>query len=324
MPSITTHHFFAQEVLNHLEKEEIEHIQNEQTIYYTFAQSHDYLFYYTFDLKNAKRIKELGHRAHHEQTQNYLLNILREIKEKHLEDNQQAVAYLYGSITHYCLDATCHPYIFYKTGICRKGNKESYKYRGEHTHMERDLDAIYYEKYKKRKYKYCNINKEIIKKPLFTKTLTTLVSDVYKKTYNEDNIGTYYQKGIKNAKIINFLAINDYLGIKELIYKGIDFLTNNYFGHLQAYSTHNKNVNLDFLNREHKEWNHPCFPDRKYKDSFEDLFNQSLQKAIKIIKTINTVLYENKSIEEIEKYIPDLDYATGLPIEESRRMDYFE
>lgn len=324
MPSITTHHFFAQEVLNHMNKKEHKRIQKEETIYYTFAQSHDYLFYYTFDLKNAKRIKELGHRAHHEETQNYLLNIIREIKENHLENNQQAVAYLYGSVTHYVLDATCHPYIFYKTGIFRKDNPSSRKYKGEHNHMEKDLDAIYYEKYTNKKYNKCNLNKEIIKNPLFSKELTNLITTVYKKTYNEDNIGFYYYKGIKHAKIINFLVINDYFGIKRAIYKTIDKITNKAFGCLSAYSTHIQKPNLEYLNNKHNTWNHPSNPNIKYKDSFEDLFNTSLKKAIKIIKELNQVLENKKEIEDIIKYIPNIDYATGMLIEESRRMDYFE
>lgn len=315
---------FAKEVLNSLTKDELSKFNQELTIYQTFAQSHDYLYYYTFDIKNSKRIKALGRRAHHKHTQDYLINILKEIKENHLEDDQQAIAYLYGSITHYCLDSTCHPYIFFKTGIYRKANKESHKYKGEHNRMEKDLDAIYFEKYTGKKYNKCNLNRDIIHKPIFSSKLKTLITDVYKKTYNEDDIGTFYYKGIKNAKIVNALAINDPIGIKRILYKIIDKITNKQFGCLQAYSTHILKPNLSYLNKEHKTWNHPSNPDIKYNYSFEDLFDMSKEKAVKIIRELNKVLYENKQIEDILKYIPDIDYSTGLLIEESRRMDYFE
>ncbi len=324
MPSITTHHMFSKELLKHLTKEELKRFDKELTIYHTFAQSHDYLFYYTFDIKNALRIRSLGHKAHHEKTQDYIINIVKEIKDNHLEKNQQALSYLYGSITHYCLDSTCHPYIFYKTGIYRKNNPNSKKFRGEHNHMEKDLDAIFYERYTGKKYNTCNLNKDIIKKPIFEDKLITLISNVYKKTYNENNIGIFYYKSIKHTKIINFLAINDRFGIKRVIYKFIDFITKHKFGYIQAYSTYILKPNTSFLNKEHKTWNHPSNKEITYNYSFDDLYNQALDKSLKIIREINKVLYENKDFNNLYKYIPDIDYSTGVIIEESRRMDFFE
>ncbi len=324
MPSITTHHMFSKELLNHLTPEELEKLGKDLTIYHTFAQSHDYLFYYTFDIKNAKKIRELGHKAHHEKTQDYLINIVKEIKKSHLENNYQALSYLYGSITHYCLDSTCHPYIFYKTGIYRKNNPESKKFRGEHTHMEKDLDAIFYERYTGKKYNTCNLNKDITKKPIFSNELIQLISKVYKETYDKDNIGHYYYKSIKHTKIINFFVINDYLGIKRLLYKIIDLITNHKFGYLQAYSTHILKPRLSYLNEEHKTWNHPSNKEITYNDSFDDLYNKALKNSLKIIREINKVLYEDKDLERLYKYIPNLDYSTGVLLEESRRMDFFE
>jgi len=324
MPSITTHHFFAQEVFNHLRKEDQNHIKDELIIYSTFAQSHDYLFYYTFDFKNNKIIRELGHYAHHHNTQAYLLNIVKYIKDNHLEDNQQVVAYLYGSVTHYCLDSTCHPYIFYKTGVARKNKKETYKYRGEHNHMEKDLDAIIYKRYTNKNYNHCNLNRDIIKNPHFNQELCQAISFAYNETYQIPDIAKYYQKSIKDTKIINALVINDYLGIKRLLYKLIDFITHHRFGYIQAYSTHILHPDLSYLNNEHKKWNHPAFKERTYTYSFDDLYEESLKKSVNIIQKINEVLYEDKSIDYLKEYIPDLDYATGVKISESRRMDYFE
>ena len=107
---------FSKEVLNKLSKEELNRLEDKLDIYHTFAQSHDYLFYYTFG-KNKKKINNFGHYAHRHNTQNYLINIIKEIQDKHEENNPELLAYLYGSITHYVLDTTCHPFIFYKTGI---------------------------------------------------------------------------------------------------------------------------------------------------------------------------------------------------------------
>ncbi|HAB65824.1 MAG TPA: hypothetical protein DCE23_00505 [Firmicutes bacterium] len=324
MPSITTHHYFAQDVLKELPDNIKKTIKNEELIYSTFAQSHDYLFYYTFDIKNFRRIRELGHRAHHEHTKDYLINIVKEIKNNHLENNHQVIAYLYGSVTHYCLDSTCHPYIFYKTGIYRKNNPESKKYRGEHNHMEKDLDAIYYELNTHKKYNKCNISKDIIKKPIFNKELTNTITNVYKETYNEDNIGIYFNKSIKHSKIILSLAVNDSLGIKRAIYKFIDFITNHHFGYIQSFSTHILNPDLNYLNIEKKEWNHPSGKHVKYNSSFPELYEIALQKSLNMIKTLNDVIFNNKDIKILDKVIRDVDYSTGMLIKDNLRMDYFE
>ena len=294
------------------------------TLYHTFAQSHDYLFYYTFNPFHAKKIKALGHYAHRHKTQEYLINIIKEIKENNLENNEQLISYLYGSITHYVLDTTCHPYIFYKTGVYRKKDKQTKKYHGEHNRIEKDLDAIYYEKDTNKKYNKCNVSKEIIKEPVFSKELLNTLNNVYKKTYNKDNIGIYFYRGIKHAKIAYTLFINDYLGIKKFLYKLFDIITFKRFGYIAAYSTHIKHPNLNYLNTNKKEWNHPSNPNIKYKYSFEDLYNQSIEKTINIIKQVNKVLYENKPLNDILEYLPDLDYATGMIIKEKKEMRYFE
>lgn len=150
------------------------------------------------------------------------------------------------------------------------------------------------------------------------------MNKVYKETYNKDNIGIYYQKGVDNARLIYNIVINDRLGIKKSFYKLLDLIINKNKRYISTYSTYIKKPNLDYLNIKHKEWNNPSNPDIKSTKSFEDLFNESINKSIKIIKEVNKVLYENKPIKELLKYIPNLDYSTGLPIEESKQLRHFE
>lgn len=323
MPSIITHHMFSKEVLNKLEKEDINSFKNKLDIYHTFAQSHDYLFYYAFG-KNKKKINDFGHYAHRHKTQDYLINIIKYIKNNKKENNQELLAFLYGSITHYVLDTTCHPFIFYKTGVYRKKEPDTRKYFGGHNKIEKDLDAYYYKKYTGKSYNLCNVTKEIIGKPIFSKLLIETLNEVYKKTYNKENIGNYYQKGVNNARVIYNIVINDRLGIKKLLYKLLDFIINKNQTYIATYSTYIKNPNISYLNLDNKEWNHPCLPNIKYNYSFEDLYEIALDKTIKIIKEINKVLFEDKKIEDILKYIPDLDYSTGLIIKESKQLRHFE
>ena len=314
MPSIATHHVFADMVFNELNNKIQNTFKVEKQIYYTFAQSHDYLFY-SFN----KKVREIGHTAHHRETQNYLINIVKEIKEKKLENEQSCIAYLHGAVTHYCLDTTCHPFVFYKTGIYYKDLPERHKYRNEHTHMEKHLDAYYYTKYYKKDYTKVSINKDIIKKPVINTNLENLISKVYKETYNVDNIGNYYRSSIKQAKLIN-IFINDKTGIKQAIAKTINVFTKS---HPEYYTTYIKQPILDFLNLERKTWNHPCNTEETFNYSFDDLMNIAKKKCLNIIKEIDKVIYHNQDIKTLYDVILDLDYATGYKIEDNKMMRYF-
>lgn len=323
MPSIITHHMFSKEILNELSENELNRFQDKLDIYHTFAQSHDYLFYYKFG-KNRKKINKLGHQAHHNKTQDYIINIIKEIKNNHQANNPELLAYLYGSITHYVLDTTCHPYIFYKTGVYRKKEKDTKKYFGGHNQIEKDLDAIYYKKYTNKDYNLCNVTKEIIGKPIFSNQLIQTLNNVYKNTYDKENIGYYYKKGVDNARVIYNIVINDRFGIKKVFYKLLDLIINNNKRYISTYSTYIKNPNLIYLNLNNKEWSNPSNPNLKSTQSFEDLYNESITKTIGIIKEVNKALYEDKPIKDILKHIPNLDYSTGLPIEESKQLRHFE
>lgn len=313
MPSIITHHIYSNKLYDTLNPKIQDTFKHEKIIYNTFAQSHDYLFY-----SNNRKVENIGHKAHHEKTKEYLLTIVQEILKNELQNDEQVIAYLYGAISHYCLDSICHPYIFYKTGIFRN-TPQTLKYKGLHTKMEKELDAIYYEKTYHKKYYKCNISKEIIKKPVLSDDLINLINIVYLKVYNILDIGYHYEKCLKRTKRITSLAFQDKYGIKKAICRAIKPLYYN-----QYYSTYIKEPNLNWLNNEHKTWNHPCNKEETYNYSFDDLMNQALKKANSIIRDCHKVLFEKKDISILNKTIQDIDYSTGYLIDNNKRMDFYE
>lgn len=318
MPSLITHYIFADKLLNKLEHQ----INKEKDLFHIFAQSHDLLFYYfSLNLKEKRRINSFGHKAHHSKTQAYLINIIETIKEYHLEYYEPALAYLYGVITHYVLDTTCHPYIFYKTGCCYEDDKSTYKYKGEHTFIEKNLDAYYYTKYFKKDFQKCNISKTIIKKPQISNELEQLISIAYQKTYNQKDIGKYIKKGIKYCKLFHTLVVNDRFGIKIKIYQKLKNIIKT--PDLPAYSTAIK-INKNYLNENHQQWNNPCNKEMVYNYSFDDLLNLSLKKCLKIINEIDKYLFEDNSINNVKKVIPNISYSNGLDLKNYTRMCYFE
>ena len=324
MPSIIVHHLFANKIYKEINNQN-NNLEKAKLIYQTFAQSHDYLYFFkNLNFQYSKEINELGHIAHREKTQTYFINLIKYIKENNLQNNPDIIAYLYGSLTHYILDANCHPFIFYKTGTYNKNNCETEKYHGEHTHIEKDLDAYYFKKHYQKEYKYCNVTKDIIKKPIFSNELIKTINYAYESTYNEKNIGQAYLQSLKIARLIYTIIIHDRFGIKQKIYSLIDKVTKKRFGSLSSYSTHINSPNLNFLNLNHQTWNHPCFKEKTYNYSFDDLIDISYDECLTIIKQIDKVLYQNQNIESLLLVIPNKSYLTGLPLEENKKMRYFE
>ncbi len=323
MPSIITHDIFAKEVYKRLDKNIQDKFNKDLVIYNTFAQSHDYLFYYkTPNISKSRRINFLGRIGHRRKTQDYIINIIKNIKKYHLENYQADIAYLFGSITHYVLDSTCHPFIFYKTGLYDKRFKNLKKYKGLHHLMERTIDSLYYKKYYKEDYINCNVSKDIIGTPHLSIDLLTLINMVYEETYNVKNVGLYYKNSIKCAKRIYSLFINDKHNIKRRLYSIIDKVSHNRAGYL-AYYTTSFIPNNDYLNINHKIWNHPCDINKTYTYSFDDLFEISIKKCLVIFNKVYDVLYNNKEIDTLKKVIPNISYATGLEIDKNKRMEFF-
>ena len=145
MPAITTHHIFAEDVYSGLNKGLKDKLSGSYKFYLMFSQSFDFFLY-----SNRRKIRKMQKFTHRMNTQSYFINLVRNIKENKLETNDEALAYLFGSINHYVLDSTLHPFVLYKSGDCDEKNKDTYKYRGMHTRMEYMLDSFYYEaKHKK-------------------------------------------------------------------------------------------------------------------------------------------------------------------------------
>lgn len=315
MPSLTTHKIIAENILDKLPNKIIENI-NKNT-YFIFSQSHD-IFYYNTN-KNYKKIGNIGH---HKDTQQFIINIIKYIRNNKLENNKHCVSFLYGILSHYYLDSICHPYIFYKTGI-NKNNKETIKYRGQHNLMERTIDSIIYEKKYDKKYKKCNITKEILPKINITKDLENLINHTYQKTYNIKNSSKILKRSYFIMRLFHKIIVEDSIGIKNKLYNFIDTISNNKSKCLHSYSTSIK-LNNNYLNTNNNKWNHPCNINETCNKSLNDLLLEAENSTIKTIGKINEYFSNKLDLSIIKEDIKNIDYSTGLIIEENKKMRHFE
>lgn len=323
MPSIYTHNYFAKDTYIKLEKEKIHQIKDKK-YYEIFAQSFDNLFYYNvISLKKGKEYRNLGHYAHMHKSWLYFKNMIEYIKKSKLYDDAN-LGYLYGSLTHYVLDSTCHPFIHYISGRLDKNNvKETRKYIGNHAKNEIMIDSLYYYKDHNDKYPKYKLYKDIIPITIFPDKLIRTIDYTFKNTFNVDNLGVIYNKSYNQSHYIYKHLMYDRIGFKTFLYKVVDIIIPFKLFKAKTYSHHVTTKDYSVLNLVRNTWLHPVTGE-KHTESFEDLYNIAQKKVITCIKKCNDYFNNKCSIKDLEKTIGNLSYSSGLDSDERYIFKYFK
>lgn len=325
MPSSITHSYFMQDVYNKFEdnlKKKI--IIKEAKI---FAQGPDIFYFYNMCFgSKSKKYRKMGNYMHKHKVNLYFQNIIKYIIDNKLENNISCLSFLYGSICHYALDSVVHPFVFYKTGVFKKGIPNTYKYSGLHQEMEYYLDAYMIFQNEKTEAKNFKMYKHILHKEIINNTTLKLIGTVIKETYGYSNMDKIYNKCIRDMRNFFRLFNYDHLGIKKKLYGFVDLITPKKFIRKKKFSfylTHNSKIH--YLNLEKSEWNHPCDIYETYNYSFIELYIIAIERAYNIIKEVDKIIEKrNIDYDKIDSLFHNFSYTTGKNCENKSEMKYFE
>ncbi|MDD6264239.1 MAG: zinc dependent phospholipase C family protein [bacterium] len=322
MPATVVHAYFAQDLNDILPKE----IKNKLDVnrLKTFGQSIDSLMFYNlFSILPGKKIRDFQKYFHTNKTQDFFVNLINYIKENDYTEDIDVNSFLVGTICHYVLDSTVHPYIYYKTGYFNKNDKSTYKYNNVHTFMETFLDN---DMIKRREsinpYKF-NISKFSFDTSKFSNELNDTIKYTFKETFDVDNMDKIYYKSLKQMRNSIFIFRQDRYGIKKFFYKLADTFTSKRVFRFEAISYHYPlNDRHNFLNENHKLWRNPCDYSLTSEESFLDLYLRALKLA-KVMICASFDYINGKDIE-LEKVFINKSYITGLDCELDKELKYFE
>ena len=322
MPATAVHAYFAQDLNDILPKE----IKNKLDVdrLKTFGQSTDSLMFYNlFSILPGKKIRDFQKYFHTNKTQDFFVNLINYIKENDYTEDIDVNSFLVGTICHYVLDSTVHPYIYYKTGYFNKNDKSTYKYNNVHTFMETFLDN---DMIKRREsinpYKF-NISKFSFDTSKFSNELNDTIKYTFKETFDVDNMDKIYYKSLKQMRDSIFIFRQDRYGIKKFFYKLADTFTSKRVFRFEAISYHYPlNDRHNFLNENHKLWRNPCDYSLTSEESFLDLYLRALKLA-KVMICASFDYINGKDIE-LEKVFINKSYITGLECELDKELKYFE
>ena len=311
MPAYYTHYHFAKNVYQKFPDNLKKSINYEYFL--LFAQSFDFLYY---NYGKNKFLAKLAHQAHAKNTQAFFINAIEEL-DNFKKEKPFILSFIYGTLTHYILDSTFHPYIFYKTGVYKKGKKETYIYNGEHRRLESQIDKYYYTKNYSLEFNKTKLYKIYDEIPTPSLEFINYLDNVFYKTFYRKDIGTYYFKSIKKWRFMQKHFIRDSWGIKKIIYKFIDLFPNH--SKLQYFSNKINDISLNDLNMENKEWNNPADKDIVSNLSVDELFELATTKYLNICKNLNLNSYRDKSFP-----IENISYISGLDLKNNKKLKYFE
>lgn len=322
MPQTITHACFGADLYNKLSDNEKTRIAYRKKDLMMFSQSTDSLmFYYIYTPFLGKKYRNLQYTFHSKKTNLFFSTLINYMKEKEYYNDPRTLVFLYGLISHYCLDSTTHPYIVYRTGIFDKSNKNTYKYNGLHAYMESYIDNYYLTSRGINNFKFSNF---CFSKEKFTKELDNSINYSFKNVYNIDNMNAVYYKSLKQMN--SFLTIFrwDEYGLKKNLYKLIDIITPKYVFRFKSLSYCTDDYsNKDLFNLNKSTWIYPVDKRIKSNKSFIELYDEALNEAYYIITEVNKYFFENKKIN-INNLFNNKSYITGINCDSKLKSKYFE
>lgn len=110
MPSGYAHYRFGTQLLPGLPPEVRRTIHRHRGLYDMGLHGPDIFLYYNPAVSNE--ISALSRKFHSQSGQTFFSRVC---KRHRLEPSEPALAYLYGLLAHYCLDALCHPFVYQHT-----------------------------------------------------------------------------------------------------------------------------------------------------------------------------------------------------------------
>ena len=320
MPNIITHKIFAEEILKKMKKKDIETIiYKYPQIYYIGSNGPDFLFFShakPWESFKDHTLNTIGSQLHAAHVNAFYEIALRCVKEQENQEiKEMMMSYLFGHLTHWALDKTTHPYIFYKTGNCKGASA------GLHHRFESMMDTMMLSKFKGisiknyRSSKICEFDDDILR------AISRIYVPVAKEIFNKDIKVNQIRESLQSWHDIQDL-LYDPNNIKYSVLKVMEGVIKKPWlisGNVVKAKIDSK---YDVLNEEKKLWVHPCDDTIQSHASFMELFNEANSIANSVIEKAYGCIEYQADIQNLLDELNDEAYDTGLS--GSHEFKYFD
>lgn len=125
------------------------------------------------------------------------------------------------------------------------------------------------------------------------------------------------------GRFIQHYGVYDPQGFKKIIYIIADLIRGKKYRKAEYVSSYIKHIEENYLNHNHKTWHNPASKEKSH-SSIDELYQEALDKCVKIIKKIDTIIKQNKDLKSLKQIIPNISYLHGLEIDKKYKLRYFE
>lgn len=318
-----THNYFARDVYRKLSPKLKRKIDRDSML--VFSEGPDVFYYQFLNPVKMTTLQNFGNLVHETHTKKFFYDYVNYMLKFRLEKKKEIVGSLYGYITHFVLDSTTHPLVYYKTGFYNNETKESVTYHKKHTEMELLIDLYMLEKREKKKPSKIRIDKMVFPKTSYSVQLKNLLNRVYQDVYGIENMGTVHLSSIKQMRFVYRHFCYDPHGMKLACYRQLAKVLPAKLKVIEYGSyANNLRSKISYINYEHDTWCHPLDKKETSTDSFFDLYNEAVTKAVTLITFLDRVLSGEVELKQLEKKLKDISYTTGKDCRNMAPMRYFE
>ncbi len=273
MPAATTHVIFAQDVYQALPTQYQKEITNMQ-MFQMGSQGPDMLFFSNFSYLPGT-LQPIGNRMHDEKVKEVIAYF-----DKHATTDSDLRSYFDGFLCHYALDRNEHPLV---NALSRQTHQRMGRSESEiHFLIEGEYDVYMLEK-KNRTWKDYDVYKSLKLSKTETQKLAILYHGMLKHVYDIDVSEAKLMDAIQQVYLVTYLLKPNALKYNfaayiESLLKAPKMITSMML--CASKKPH-------YLNNEHKPW-HPIYDTSITRtESFDDLYQESLQMAIRLIASHN-------------------------------------
>ena len=325
MPGLITHYICADVCLGRLQDKNTKKILTDRRVMYNVgAQGPDVFFYYLPCLYR-KSIYRMGNTLHEKKTGAFFstaLTLLSGITDT--DARRAALAYLAGYLTHYALDASTHPYIYYKSGFKRKGDRTNpLRHSVNHRTFETNIDVLMLDMVSSEKPSDKKIWQFVSSSFKEAQTTAAMLSGALREVYGMKLSDRQVYAAFRSMGAVNRLLQSNGGKRKQVMAFIEDFTIKEYVISSLIHSQ-TADAALDFLNLKKQPWYFPWEDTTAHDSTFTDLFEIAVEQAVHMIDSLFAFDAGMLSHAEIVAIIGNRSMSTGMDAELALEFQFSE
>ncbi|MDR2183460.1 MAG: zinc dependent phospholipase C family protein [Clostridiales bacterium] len=315
MPGLITHYICGQRVLAALPPNVARCITEHRKLFNIGCQGPDIFFYYLPGVLK-RDLRGIGTKMHKQNVGDFMRAMAEELIQLEDETKDAGFAYFAGYLTHYALDCAAHPYVYYRTGFLREGEKgRKLRYVANHLRFETAIDTLLFKMVAGKKPRDEKLWKLVHVDRGTAKATANFVGKSINQAYDVGIGGkNVYWAMTYMAFMTRLMQSNRgmrkrVLGVGEKIFLR-EMIGSNLI-HLQEIRD-----GLDYLNEDKALWRDPWDETTEHMESFAELFETAANEAVIFIESLWGYARGDVPIEDFLELVGDRSLSSGRPIAE--------